>query len=119
MGIGVHVVDCANSMSATGVRVQMERHGPAGWVYVASGITGRHGHVVEWAAGPAERPSWLVTGVYRATIDLDSYYAGLGAESFYREVAITFSVGGPGAVPTIRVAVAPGGLSAYLERERS
>jgi len=85
MTVSTHVLDATAGRPAEGVAVSLSYLDPAGgWVLVASGETGADGR--HRFAAATER------GQYRLTFGTGRYFAGRGAETFYPEVTITFSV---------------------------
>ena len=85
MTVSTHVLDATAGRPAEGVAVSLWYLDPAGgWGNVASGETGADGRHRFTAA--TER------GQYRLTFGTGRYFAGRGAETFYPEVTITFSV---------------------------
>lgn len=83
--ISTHVLDATSGAPATGVRVLIEQAaGDGEWLATARGATDADGRLRFPGAVPAGR--------YRLTFATGDYFAARGAESFYPEVTVTFSV---------------------------
>lgn len=91
MTVSTHVLDATSGRPADGVQVSLsclEASGADGWLPVAAGETGTDGRLrFEAATKP---------GVYRLTFRTGRYFAGLGVQTFYPEVTVTFSTSAPG-----------------------
>lgn len=84
--ITTHILDTARGQGAAGVPVQLHsRHGD-GWEQIAHGVTDDNGRIAELG------PDALPAGVYRLTFETGTYFAGQSTETFFPEVALTFTV---------------------------
>jgi len=106
MTVSTHVLDATAGRPAAGVAVSLwclDRAG--GWTLVASGETGTDGrHRFEAPTARGERRLTFGTGVY---------FAGLGVETFYPEVTITFSVADSAAHYHVPLLLSPFGYTTY------
>jgi 5-hydroxyisourate hydrolase len=105
--ISTHVLDTALGKPAGGIFVQLERFEGGGWIEVpANGEAAERareapGDWIEVAAGVTDgdgRCSDLArnaeSGAYRLTFDTGAYFARLGRDSIYPEIAIHFNCDG-------------------------
>jgi 5-hydroxyisourate hydrolase len=76
-------------------------------------VTGADGYVV----GPDQGKLLLARGIYRITCDTDAYFAALGAEAFYGEIVLTFTVSAPAEFAEQTLAVAPYGYVSFTARK--
>lgn len=81
-----HVLDASTGRPAAGVEVLLESLAGEKPMPVARGRTDPDGRVDR--LGPDE----LVPGAYRLTFGVGVWFAAAGVESFYPEVAVTFTV---------------------------
>jgi 5-hydroxyisourate hydrolase len=83
--ISTHVLDATAGTPATGVTVLLERAGEnREWLAAGQGATDADGRLRFPGAVPAGR--------YRLTFATGDYFAARGAQSFYPEVTVTFTV---------------------------
>ncbi len=86
MGITTHVLDTATGHPAAGVPIALERRDAAGaWTCVGTGHTDDDGRLKTLL--PDGAPA--AHGTYRLTFDTRAY---LGAQAFFPEVTIVFTV---------------------------
>lgn len=84
--ITTHVLDTTLGTPAAGVAVELDAHSNGTWVHLASGVTDGQGRVK--GLGP-ER---LESGTYRLRFNTGAYFASLTTETFFPEVALTFTL---------------------------
>ena len=87
--ITTHVLNTATGLPASGVRVVLEGQGSEGagqWEELATASTDHDGRIRD--IGPESVPP----GNYRLRFDTASYFAAQSTETFFPEVALTFSV---------------------------
>lgn len=83
--VSTHVLDATAGVPAAGVRLLLERAGEDGeWLATDRGATDPDGRL-RFAGG-------IPAGRYRLTFATGDYFAARGAESFYPEVTVTFTV---------------------------
>jgi 5-hydroxyisourate hydrolase len=108
MRIIAQVLDGTYGKAAVGVRACLARADGDGWTAVARAETSRDGYIEEW-------DSWhLDRGLYRIVFDSDSYFAGLGANTAYPEVAVIFRMQNESAAFQVQVTLAPYSYSTYF-----
>lgn len=105
MTLSTHVLDTGSGLPAAGLPVRAERHGAAGWALVAEAVTDTDGRVRE-LVGAAEWGS----GGWRIRFDTGRY---LGADAFWPEVVVTFSVADPERHHHIPILLSAYGYSTY------
>lgn len=88
--ISTHVLDTARGRPAVGVPVVLMAVGadPSSAHEIARATTDADGRARDLGPGGMD----LRAGTYRLTFDTARYFAALGVESFYPEVAVTFVV---------------------------
>jgi 5-hydroxyisourate hydrolase len=88
--ISTHVLDTARGRPAVGVPVVLTAVGadPSSTREIARATTDADGRARDLGPGGMA----LRAGTYRLTFDTAAYFAALGEESFYPEVAVTFVV---------------------------
>ncbi len=86
--ITTHVLDTARGVPAAGVPVTLDALGPEGWRALGTGATDADGRLRTLL------PPGVVAeqGMYRLTFDTGAYFRAIGAEGFYPEVTVTFTV---------------------------
>jgi 5-hydroxyisourate hydrolase len=83
--ISTHVLDATAGVPAAGVAVALDRRGPDGkWAAADRGVTDADGRLRFTGA--------VSPDMYRLTFATGHYFATRGAESFYPEVTVTFTV---------------------------
>jgi 5-hydroxyisourate hydrolase len=82
--LSTHVLDTSRGAPAEGVAVQLLPL--ASSELLGEGVTNADGRV------PAIGPERLEPGDYRLRFDTGGYFAATGAEAFYPEVVVAFSV---------------------------
>jgi 5-hydroxyisourate hydrolase len=108
--ITTHVLDLAAGIPAAGVRVVLESRGPGGgWTMMAERVTDPDGRVREFIApGTALR-----AGAYRLTFDAGRYFAALGVETFFSEIAVQFEIRDVARPHHVPLLLSPFGYSTY------
>lgn len=84
--ITTHVLDAALGMPAEAVTVMLDGWRDGAWVAVAMGATDADGRIRELG------PESLEDGTYRLTFGTGEYFVRSGRDTFYPEVAVTFTV---------------------------
>ncbi len=85
--VSTHVLDATAGAPAAGVEVLLERRGEEGeWLATDLGATDPDGRMRFSGA--------VAPGAYRLTFATGDYFAARGVESFYPEVAVTFTASG-------------------------
>ena len=107
MDISVYIIDCTRGSPAAGVPVSLERLTDGNWEKLARHRTDDNGLVVSPGFSSDRR------GMHRISIDIDSYFVGLGLEPFYPNICITFRVSELAESAHIPVLIAPYGFSSY------
>jgi 5-hydroxyisourate hydrolase len=107
--ITTHVLDTAHGRPAAGVTVRLELQTAQGWQLLGQGMTDADGRLRDLLpAGFA-----LVAGVYRLTFDTAAYFAASQGESFYPQVAISFTVRDAAQHYHVPLLLSPFGYSTY------
>lgn len=84
--ITTHVLDTTRGLPATGVEVELAGLTAGQWHRLASATTDAQGRAKD--LGPGQLPS----GTYRLRFNTGAYFAGIGAETFFPEVSLTFTL---------------------------
>lgn len=111
--LATRLVDWNYGRPAAGIPVLLEKEEENGWTGITQGVTGSDGYVV----GPDHDKLLLSRGFYRITCNTDAYFAALGAESFYGEITLTFTVPGRAESAEQTLAVAPYGYVSFTARK--
>jgi 5-hydroxyisourate hydrolase len=85
--ISTHILDTVTGEPARGVAVRLERWESGGWDTIAEGSTDGDGRL-----RPGVPASDWQAGRYRLVFDVAAY---LGAEAFFPEITVAFSVSDP------------------------
>ena len=110
MSISTHVLDTAFGAPAAGVAVTLERvEGREREVVISRGVTDADGRV----AALVPVGGMMEAGTYRLSFDVASYFAVTQRESFYSEIAVTFSVGHEAQHYHVPLLLSPYGYSTY------
>jgi 5-hydroxyisourate hydrolase len=110
--ISTHVLDTARGRPAVGVPVLLEEvdgSDPSQAREIARATTDADGRARDLGPGGMT----LRAGTYRLTFDTAKYFAALGVESFYPEVAVTFVVRHPDQHYHVPLLLSPYGYSTY------
>jgi len=123
--ITTHVLDTSRGRPAAGVPVALERRagdGPEGrggegrerdagddWTAVGADTTGDDGRATGLA--PAGTP--LAAGAYRLRFDTAAYFTAAGADAFFPEVTVTFTVTRPDEHHHVPLLLNPFGYTTY------
>lgn len=108
MRITTQVLDGSNGKNAVGVRALLARSTGADWTTIAESETNQQGRIEDWDSWPLEH------GLYRIVFDSDSYFASLGANTAYPEVAVIFRMLNKSAEFQVQVTLAPYSYSTYF-----
>lgn len=108
-GITTHVLDTALGKPAAGVPVTLESREAGGWRVVGRGATDADGRLRDLLPAGSE----LSAGDYRLTFDAGAYFAALGAEGFYTEVAVSFVVRDAASHYHVPLLLSPYGYTTY------
>lgn len=107
MGISTHILDTTRGRPAPDVEVRLDKQETSGWSPIGEGRTDADGRCKTLLLdSPAP-------GTYRITFEVAPYFAGLGVEAFYPEVAITFTVARAGEHFHVPLLLNPFGFSTY------
>lgn len=104
--ITTHILDTARGRPAAGVAVRLFRFSDeGGWDEAGMGVTNEDGRVSDWGHVPA-------ASVYKIRFETGSYFAAMGAASFYPCVEVHFIIenGGHYHLPLL---LSPFGYSTY------
>ncbi len=107
--ITTHVLDTARGRPAQGVPVVLEARVAGAWNELGSARTDADGRVRAGLAPQAE----LKSGTYRLRFDTGAYFAVLGLEAFFPEVAITFTIRDATRDHHVPLLLSPFGYSTY------
>jgi 5-hydroxyisourate hydrolase len=108
-GITTHVLDTARGRPASGVPVVLEIREGEGWREIGRAVTDEDGRVRQiLPAGTA-----LISGVYRLTFGIDTYFRDQEIEGFYPEAAIAFHVRDANQHHHVPLLLSPYGYSTY------
>ncbi|TDK26543.1 hydroxyisourate hydrolase [Arthrobacter crusticola] len=89
--VSTHVLDTGTGRPAAGMAARLLRRADETWEQVGQGTTDADGRIKDF--GPKDLgPAVLPGGTYRIEFDTGAYFAGLGVESFFPEVALTFTL---------------------------
>ena len=108
-GLSTHVLDTARGRPAAGVAVRLERRDGEGWRELRRATTDADGRV----AALLPEGTALAAGDYRLTFEVGDWRAAEGAEGFYPEVAVAFTVRHPGEHHHVPLLLSPYGYSTY------
>ncbi|WP_294568361.1 hydroxyisourate hydrolase [uncultured Arthrobacter sp.] len=89
--VSTHVLDTGTGRPAAGMAARLLRRAEGNWEQVGGGTTDADGRIKDFGnkdPGPAVLP----VGIYRIEFDTGAYFQGDGVESFFPEVALTFTV---------------------------
>ena len=107
--ISTHVLDTARGRSAIGVAVVLEHQESGAWTKIASAQTDQDGRV---AAGILS-PTSVSSGTYRLRFDTAGYFRAQSLETFFPEVAITFTIRDSSEHHHVPLLLSPFGYSTY------
>jgi 5-hydroxyisourate hydrolase len=108
-GITTHVLDTSRGRPASGVPVVLEIQSETGWREIGRSETDTDGRVREiLSTGSA-----LITGVYRFTFEIETYFRTQGIEGFYPEASIVFHVRDANQHYHVPLLLSPFGYSTY------
>jgi 5-hydroxyisourate hydrolase len=105
--VSTHVLDTARGAPAPGVPVRLESVSGAGCEEVGRASTDADGRVRD--IGPDRLPP----GTYRLVFGTAAYFDQQGAEGFFPEVAVTFTVDGEGRHYHVPLLLSPFGYTTY------
>ena len=107
MGISTHILDTARGKPVEGVQVTVSAAEGSSFRELARGVTNADGRVKPLLE------SIPAAGEYRLTFEVDSYFAGLGVNAFYRRVTVDFRVAAPAEHFHVPLLLNPFGYSTY------
>lgn len=105
--VTTHVLDTSRGRPAAGVGVRFERVTDRGAEAVGGGTTDADGRLRDLG------PEVLDGGTYRLVFGTGDYFAGLGEDTLYPEVAITFTLAADGGHYHVPLLVSPFGYTTY------
>jgi 5-hydroxyisourate hydrolase len=105
--VTTHVLDTARGCPAVGVAVRLERVVAGRSEPVASAATDADGRVRSLDVGDLE------AGMYRLVFGTAAYFSGIGAETFYPQVAVEFSLADSGQHYHVPLLLSPYGYTTY------
>lgn len=109
-GITTHVLDISIGKPAAGVAVTLEQRTQNDeWEKVGNQQTDNDGRARNLIADDRQ----LTSGEYRLVFDVAGYFDDRKTESFYKEVAISFSVKNPSQHYHVPLLLSPFGYSTY------
>lgn len=114
MTVSTHVLDTSSGRPAAGVHIALSYLDPSGgpdgeWVALGGGETDADGRHRFEQPGPVHAGR----GVYRLEFLTGRYFGGLGVETFYPQVTITFGVTDSAAHYHVPLLLSPFGYSTY------
>lgn len=108
-GITTHVLDTARGQPASGVPVVLEIREGEGWREIGRALTDGDGRVRQLLpVGSAP-----VSGIYRLTFRIETYFQAQEIEGFYPEAAIVFHVRDAHQPYHVPLLLSPFGYSTY------
>lgn len=107
--ITTHVLDTSRGRPAAGVPIHLERHTKDGVALLGKGVTDADGRLRTLLPDGAP----LDAGFYRIVFDTGTYFASLGVEGFYPEVAVVFEIRDPAQHYHVPLLLNPYGYSTY------
>jgi 5-hydroxyisourate hydrolase len=108
-GITTHVLDTARGRPASGIAILLEIKRESGWTEVGHALTDADGRARQiLPAGSA-----LITGVYRLTFELETYFKEEGIEGFYPIASVVFHVRDANQHYHVPILLSPFGYSTY------
>jgi 5-hydroxyisourate hydrolase len=105
--VTTHILDTTAGSPAVGVAVVLEARDGDVWNQIGSGFTDADGRVKELG------PERLASGAYRLRFDTGAYFAGIKTDTFFPEVALTFSVDAEQAHYHVPLLLSPFAYSTY------
>ncbi len=108
-GITTHVLDVARGRPASGVPVLLEIRQESGWQELGRARTDADGRARQLLAAD----SALITGTYRITFAIETYFRTQGIEGFYPEASIVFHVRDADQHYHVPLLLSPYGYSTY------
>lgn len=84
--VTTHILDTAAGKPAAGVAVELYARDGEAWSQIGTGTTDADGRVKDLG------PERLESGSYRLQFATGAYFAGIGQETFFPEVSLTFTV---------------------------
>lgn len=109
MNISTHVLDTSRGRPAAGMAVALEQQRGESWQRIGTGTTDADGRARGlWADGPPPP-----AGSYRLCFEVAAYFAGLGVDSFYPRVEITFTIVNGTESHHVPLLLSPFGYSTY------
>ncbi|GAA1556896.1 hydroxyisourate hydrolase [Actinomadura kijaniata] len=107
MTVSTHVLDTRIGRPAVRMPIRLDRYEEDTWQPLAEGETDDGGR---WSV-PDEAPGGA--GLYRLRFGTGRYFAALGGETFYPEIAVIFNAPDPGEHHHVPLLLSPFGYSTY------
>ena len=108
--ITTHVLDITRGKPAEGITTVLEfKKEPGAWKELSRSKTNSEGRITNFFPENFA----IDAGVYRLTFFTDAYFRGLGVESFYPLVTVTFEVKDTAAHYHVPLLLSPHGYSTY------
>ncbi|MEH1014229.1 hydroxyisourate hydrolase [Micromonospora sp. CPCC 206060] len=108
MSVSAQVLDGIYGRPAVGIRARLERTAEAGWEHISTAETDTDGQINEWTREQMEG------GPYRIVFDSDRYFACLGIDAAYPEIAVIFRARSGARTCHIQVLLTPYSYSMYF-----
>ena len=105
--VTTHILDTAAGRPAAGVAVELYARDGGAWSRIGTGITDADGRVKELG------PERLDSGEYRLQFATGPYFAGIGQDTFFPEVSLTFTVDAAEAHYHVPLLLSPFAFSTY------
>ncbi|GAB3277974.1 hydroxyisourate hydrolase [Sinomonas notoginsengisoli] len=105
--VTTHILDTAAGKPAAGVAVELYARDGEAWSQIASGTTDADGRVKDLG------PEQLHSGAYRLQFATGAYFAGIGQDTFFPEVSLTFTVSAADAHYHVPLLLSPFAFSTY------
>lgn len=110
MGVAVYVHDSTWGTPAEGIPVTFEKQTNGKWDKLGHGVTDDNGLVAAHLLQTDGR------GVYRLTLDIDSYFVSIGMESSYPSITFAFRASNGTEPLCLMFFIATHGYSSYRAR---
>ena len=105
--VTTHILDTAAGKPAAGVAVELYARDGEAWSQIGTGTTDADGRVKDLG------PERLESGDYRLTFATGTYFAGIGQDTFFPEVSLTFTVDAAEAHYHVPLLLSPFAFSTY------
>lgn len=108
-GLSTHVLDTSRGRPASGIHVLLETREENGWREIGRAMTDGDGR----ARQLLPTGSALITGIYRLTFEIETYFRTQGIQGFYPEASIVFHVRDANQHYHVPLLLSPFGYSTY------